>query len=54
MAIKWTPKDAVQSLHDLTSPFEKEGIGTPAQKPKLSDVLNGLRVKGTATPQQEL
>jgi len=54
--IKWTEKDALRCLQNLTNPFEKKGIGQPelGQKPRLADVLNNLRNNGGgANPPQE-
>lgn len=52
MTIKWTVRDAIRCLTDLTNPFEKTGIQNPNQKPKLpkaEDIMAmATQNKGTA------
>ena len=45
MAIKWSVNKAIESLQTLTNPFVKAGIQNN-QKPKLSDVIDGVVVSG--------
>lgn len=42
MSIKWTVKDAIESLKNLTNPFEQAGMQGANQKPRLSDILNNM------------
>jgi len=52
--IKWTVKDAMRCLEDLTNPFEKKGIGNINQKPRLSEVITYMASRnnsGTQTPE---
>jgi len=43
--IKWTEKDFLEHVQELTNPFGKKGIQSPNQKPKLSDVINSIAGK---------
>lgn len=52
MPIKWTERDAIQALRTLTNPFEAV-TKTLLLKPKLSDVVEGIRNNG-GTPTQEI
>lgn len=44
MTIKWTVDDAIQSLKNLTNPFEQTGMQNPTQKPKLPRVEDIIAV----------
>ncbi|KKN45280.1 hypothetical protein LCGC14_0684660 [marine sediment metagenome] len=46
MPTKWSVNKAIESLRTLTNPFEKAGIQNPAQKPKLSEVIDEVAVSG--------
>ena len=53
MATKWTEQDIIDHVKTLTNPFLKAGIQSPNQKPKLSEVINSMAVRGngeTETP----
>ena len=53
MTIKFTVNDAIESLRTLTNPFEKAGIQNPAQKPKLSEVINSMAARENGEQEQQ-
>ena len=55
MTIKWSVNKAIESLRTLNNPFEMAGIQNPAQKPKLSDILNTIdNVEDNVTGEAEI
>ncbi len=42
MTIKWSVNRAIESLRNLTNPFEQAGMQNANPKPKLSDILNTM------------
>ncbi len=55
MAIKWSVDGAIESLKNLTNPFEKVGMQGSNQKPKLSDILNTMgNVEDNITGEAEI
>ncbi len=42
MTIKWSVSKAIDSLQNLTNPFEQAGIQNTNQKPKLSEVITSM------------
>ena len=44
MTTKWSVNKAIESLRTLTNPFVMAGIQNNNQKPKLSDVIEGVVV----------
>ena len=46
MTIKWSVTKAIESLETLTRPFEQVGMQNTIQKPRLSEVINSMAVRG--------
>ncbi len=54
MTIKWSVSKAIQSLQNLTNPFEQAVAQKPNQKPILAEVINRVSNNGGAAPPLEI
>ncbi|KKM14042.1 hypothetical protein LCGC14_1710120 [marine sediment metagenome] len=54
MTTKWSVNKAIESLQNLTNPFEQAGAQNLNEKPKLSEIISRLPSNGETEPQQEI